>query len=102
MGPYLSRTPMRVRRVFHRGSSGAVGSYRLKSGFRRVSVGTQIWHDRPRRGSMGRSTVLYPCMTKIWTRAHRAPPVAPGATEGSIGTWQDPGGRPAAPSDPVS
>ena len=32
MGPYLSRTPIRVHRVFRQGSSGAVGPYRLKSG----------------------------------------------------------------------
>ena len=28
-------------------------------GFRWVSVGTLIWHDRTRQGSTGRSTVLY-------------------------------------------
>ena len=28
MGPYLSRTPIRVHRVFRQGSSGAVGPYR--------------------------------------------------------------------------
>ena len=66
-GQYLSRTPIRVHRVFRQGSSGAVGPYRLKSGFRRVSVGSPIWHDRPRRGLTGRSTVPYWYATKIRT-----------------------------------
>ena len=98
MGPYLSRTPIRVHRVFRQGSSGAVGPYRLKSGFRRVSVGTPIWHDRPRRGPMGRSTVPYPCTTKI--RTPQGPYGSPPA--GRLGPCRGPGSRPGAPSDPVS
>ena len=67
MGPYLSRTPIRVHRVFHQGSPGAVGPYRPKSVFRRVSVRTPIWHDKPRQASTGHSTVPYRCTTKIRT-----------------------------------
>ena len=37
MGPYLSRTPIRVHRVIHQGSSGHIGQ--LKSRFRRVPTG---------------------------------------------------------------
>ena len=67
MGPYLSRTPIRDNRVICQGLSGPVGPYRLKSGFRRVSVGTLIWHDRPRQGLTDQSTVPYRCTTKIRT-----------------------------------
>ena len=35
MGPYLSRTPIRVHRVFRQGSSGPVRPYRIPTGFRR-------------------------------------------------------------------
>ena len=58
-GPYLSRTPIRVHRVFRQGSSGAVGPYRLKSGFRWVSVRILIWHDRHRRDLSDHATVSY-------------------------------------------
>ena len=62
-----SRAPIRVHRVLHPGSSGAVGPHRPKSGFRWVSVRTPIWHDRPRQASTGHSTVPYRCTTKIRT-----------------------------------
>ena len=102
MGPYLSRTPIRVHRVFRQGSSGAVGPYRLKSGFRRVSVRTPIWHDKPRQASTGHSTVPYRCTTKI--RTPQGPYSIP---TGCLGPRRDPMGprRPAGgtgPSDPVS
>ena len=67
MGPYLSCTPIRVHQVFRQGSLGPVRPYRLKSGFRRLSVGTPIWHNRPRRGLTDHSTVPYPCTTEIRT-----------------------------------
>ena len=41
---------------------------RSKSGFRWVSIGMLIWHDRPRQGLKDHSTVSYLCMTKmLWT-----------------------------------
>ena len=60
MGPYISRTPIRDSRVIHQGSSGPIG-------FRRVSVGTLIWHDRTRQGSTDRSTVPYWCTIDVRT-----------------------------------
>ena len=65
MGPYLSRTPIRVHRVFRQGPSGAIGPYRPQSGFLRVFIRTPIWHDRPRQASADHSTVPYRCTTKI-------------------------------------
>ena len=91
MGPYLSRTPIRVHRVFRQGSSGAIGPYRPNSGFRRVSVGTPIWHDRPRRGLTDHSTVPYRCTTKI-----RTPQGPYGSSRGRRGPRRDPTGPPAA------
>ena len=44
-----------------RGLSGHIG-------FRWVSVGTLIWHDRTRRGSTDRSTVLYRCTIDVLVR----------------------------------
>ena len=92
MGPYLSRTPIRVHRVIRQGSSGPVGPYRLKSGFRRVSVRTPIWHDKPRQASTGHSTVPYRCTTKI-----RTPQGPYGSPTGPLGPRRDPTGprRPA-------
>ena len=86
----LSRTPIRSSLVDHQDSSGPVGPYRLKLGFRPVFVGTLFWHDRPRRGLMGRSIVSYPCTTKIRT------------PQGPVGTRRGPGGWPGAPLDDVS
>ena len=92
MGPYLSRTPIRVHRVFRQGSSGPVGPYRPKSGLRGVSVRTPIWHDSPRQGLTGRSTVPYRCTTKI--RTPQGPQCSP---TGRQGPRRDPTGprRPA-------
>ena len=100
MGPYLSRTPIRVHRVFRQRSSGPVGPYRLKSGFHRVSVRTPIWHDKPRQASTGHSTVPYRCTTKI-----RTPQGSYGSPTGRQGPHRDPTGprrAAGAPSDPVS
>ena len=69
MGPYMSRTPIRNSRAIRQGPSGPVGSYCI--GFRRVSVGTLIWHDRTRRGSTDRSTVPYWCTNDV--RTHTGP-----------------------------
>ena len=78
-------------RVFRQGSSGAVRPYRLKLGFRRVSVGTPIWHDRTRRALTDDSMVSYHrCTTKI-----RTPTGRHSIPSGPQGTQRPPGGRPA-------
>ena len=64
MGPYISRTSIRDNRAICQGLSGPVG-------FRRVSVGNLIWHDRTRRGSTDRSTVPYRCTIDV--RTHTGP-----------------------------
>ena len=64
-------------------------------GFRRVSIGNLIWHDRTRRGSTDRSTVPYWCTIDVRThtgalrRPHQGGPSGPNRS-------------PAAPSDPAS
>ena len=97
MGPYLSRTLIRVHRFFRQGWTGPVGPYRLNSGFRRVSVGTLILHDRLRRGLTGRLTVPYPCRTKIRTPRDMDPPRHYGSPRGRRGLYWHPMGpqRPA-------
>ena len=100
MGPYLSRTPIRVHRVFRQGSSGTIGPYRLMLGFRPVSVRTPIWHDRTRQASTDHSIVPYGCTTKI--RTSWSPVAAPRAFWGPVDTRRGPGSRPGAPWDPIS
>ena len=56
-------------------------------GFRRVSVGTLIWHDGTRQGSTGRSTFPYRCMIDV--RTHTGPY---GVPTGPLGRRQDPMG----------
>ena len=63
-----------------RGLSGHIG-------FRRVSIGTLIWHDRTRRGSTDRSTVPYWCTIDV--RTHTGPY---GVPTGPPGARRDPTG----------
>ena len=54
MGPYLSRTPIRVHRVIRQGSSGPVGTYRPnRPKFGQVQK-HQIWSE------MGRESTVWP------------------------------------------
>ena len=64
MGPYISRTPTQDSRVIRRGARRVPSGH---IGFRKVSVGTLIWHDSTRWGSTDHSTVPYRCTTDIWT-----------------------------------
>ena len=81
MCPYISRTSYgTVERSVRacRGLSGHIG-------FRWVSVGTLIWHDRTRRGSTDRSTVPYWCTIDV--RTHTGPY---GVPTGPPGPHRDP------------
>ena len=87
MSPYMSRTPVRISRVICQGLSGHIG-------FRRVSVGTLIWHDRTRRGLTDRSTVAYPCTIDVGTPwAHHVIPTGPpGPCRDPTDPWRTAGG----------
>ena len=64
MGPYLSRTPIRVHRVIRQGSSGPVGTYRPhRPKFGQVQK-HQIWSE------MGRESTVWP---ETWSRGMPGP-----------------------------
>ena len=74
---------------FRRGLSGHFG-------FRRVSVGTLIWHDRTRRGLTDRSTVTYRFTIDV-----RTPWARHGSPTGCLGPRRDPTDPRRTPSGTV-
>ena len=82
MGPYISPTLLRDRRVIRRGSLGP------------VSVGTLFWHDGTRQGSTDRSTVPYRRTIDVrtpWAR-HGVPTGPPGPRWDPTDPRRTPGG----------
>ena len=59
-------------------------------GFRQVSVGSLFWHNRTRRGSMGRWTAPYPCTIDVYEPIRN--PTAPYRPSGAL---LGPDGHPA-------
>ena len=82
MGPYMSCAPIRISRAIRRAPSGAVVP---KQGSDGKPVGTLIWHDGPRQGSMDRRTDPYRCTTHV--RTHTGPS---GVPTGPPGPHRDP------------
>ena len=97
MGPYLSRTPIRVHRVIRQGSSGPVGNIGQSSvRSKNIKYGPKWVENRPFAPKQR------PNEPNRLSGPIRTTPEAKNGQKSDFLRKTAPGGRPAAPSDPVS